>query len=71
MRAIRPLIASVRVPVLAGLIALLLGGCVSTLDRPVEVAFADQTARAEPDSPRASPGEPVDHGEWRLRLSYL
>jgi hypothetical protein len=71
MRATGPLIASPRMPVLAGLIALLLGGCVSTLDHPVERTFSGQITQAEPLPARASPVEPPDQGEWRLRLSYL
>lgn len=71
MRTIGPLIASVRMPVLAGLITLLLGGCVSTIDHPVEPIPADRIM--QPDSLPARTGSlaPADHAEWRLRLSYL
>ncbi|GJE09454.1 MULTISPECIES: hypothetical protein [Methylobacterium] len=71
MRAAGPLIASPRMLVLAGLIALLLGGCVSTLDHPVERTFAEQITQSESVPARAGPVEPPDQAEWRLRLSYL
>lgn len=71
MRAIGPIIASPRMPLLAGLIALLLGGCVSTLDHPVDRGFADQLTRVEPVAAQPDVGEPPDQAEWRLRLSYL
>ncbi|QGY02518.1 hypothetical protein MMSR116_12025 [Methylobacterium mesophilicum SR1.6/6] len=63
--------ASKRMLVLAGLVAPLLGGCVSTMDHPVDRSFADQITRAEPAASEAIAEKPVDDGEWRLRLSYL
>jgi hypothetical protein len=63
--------ASWRTLILAGLVALLLGGCVSTMDHPVDRSFADQISRAEPAGSEVTAERPVDDGEWRLRLSYL
>jgi hypothetical protein len=65
------LIAVSRAPLLAGLIALLLGGCVATLDHPVERTFTDPISQAEAPPPRTKAGIATEHPEWPLRLSYL
>ena len=69
MRTIGPLIASARMPVLAGLITLLLGGCVTTIDHPVEPIPVERVTQPVPA--RTGSLVPADQGEWRLRLSYL
>lgn len=71
MHATGRLIAVLRAPLLAALIGLLLGGCVATLDHPVDRTFADPISRTDPAPARLNAGIAGEQADWPLRLSYL
>lgn len=66
-----PLLRSLRVLFMVGSIALLLGGCLSAQDGPLEQIALDQIPRAEPAVSLGDPVNTADPGEWRLRLTSL
>jgi hypothetical protein len=55
----------------AGSLALLLGGCLSAQDGPLEQIALDQMPRAEPAVSRSGPVNTADLRAWRLRLTSL
>lgn len=56
---------------MAGSLALLLGGCLSAQDGPLEQIALDHIPRAEPAVSRSSPVNTADLRAWRLRLTSL
>ena len=56
---------------MAGSLALLLGGCLSAQDGPLEQITLDQISRAEPAVSRDGPVDTADLKVWRLRLTPL
>lgn len=52
-------------------LALLLGGCVTMPDDPVDRAVIEQLAPIEPSHPHAGLARSLDDAAWRLRLTRL
>jgi hypothetical protein len=60
-----------RVPLVAGPLALPLGGCLSAQDGPLDQTSVEQIPRAEQAASRGDPADSADLEAWRLRLTSL